>query len=224
MAVGGATGAEAGVGAGGAAAADFSFGALRVVSSAVVGGGALGEGGADAAGAGGVEAAGASDVEAAGGGAAADTTGGAVLNAGTAVAGAPALIEEGSGRGSMVTLGRRCQATTPTTRATSAATPNATLRRERTASDDEASQSVLVFFSLRAAGAGVITLTRNSSVGWSPVTGVPGLCSVRSDDGDLSAGAGRKEVARKIPEMRATDGKERGANGAKASASSETVW
>jgi len=216
LAVGGATGAAAGVGAGGAAAAGFNFGALRLGSSAVVSGCVVAKGG--------VEAAGESGVEAAGAGSAADTTGAAVLDEGAAGAGTPALIDEGSGRGSMVTLGRRCQTTTPTTRATSAATPNATRRRERTASDDEASQSVLVFFSLRAAGAGVITLTRTSSVGWSPVTGVPGLCSVRSDDGDLSAGAGRKEVARKIPEMRATDGKERGANGAKASASSETVW
>ena len=89
------------------------------------------------------------------------------------------MIDEGSGRGSIVTGGRRCQTTTPTTNATSPATPKATRRRERPASEGEASQSVLVFFSLRAAGAGVTTFTRTSSVGWSPVTGGPGLIGRR---------------------------------------------
>ena len=63
---------------------------------------------------------------------------------------APARTVDGSGATSAVAGARRCQATTP---ATTTAVPNATTRmrlRERPAVDGVCSQSVRVFFSLRA--------------------------------------------------------------------------
>ncbi len=108
--------------------------------------------------------------------------------------------------------------------ATSAATPPTTTsarRRVRLTLEGDASQSVLVFFSLPTKG--VTTLTLSSSVSASLI-GEPGLCSVRSEDGDLSVRPVRTIAERKMPEMREMDGCERGAKGASASASSATVW
>jgi hypothetical protein len=125
----------------------------------------------------------------------------------------------------MVADGRRCQSTIASTAAAVATTPTTSARRrERIPSDGVATQSERVFFSLCAPAAGVTIFTRSSRVFASSLLVVPGLCNVRSEDGDLSAVTGLSDVERKMPEIRDTDGCERGANGASASASSATVW
>jgi hypothetical protein len=143
-------------------------------------------------------------------------------DSGGATAAALGRGREASGEAVFGSEPRRCHNTTAATTPAKTTATKSAKRRERVDSDGDASQSVRVPFS--GAMKGVTTLTFSSSVSASPLIGEPGLCSVRSEEVDLSARDGRIEAERRMPEMRETEGCERGANGASASASSATVW